>query len=407
MNFFRVALLLLLAALLSACGSGDSPTPTAVAAAPTEAATATLPPTDTPTAEPTATLTPLPTDTPTPPPTATPTETPTPTPVPVVSVLVTDLATGQPIPAAVVEISSADLGVTFTRETDSDGLTTFELQQGAVYEVAVTAEGYQAATQSEVTLDGMVDLALELEPEILAEIAVDGAALRAGPGTVYAWLGTAESGTVYQVIGQNADGTWLQVDRGEEADPAWIFADNVTVSGQLDGVTAVEAPPTPMPTATPAAPQPTATPAQVDTVTFYYRSNPNEILGTFPVYEFNGQALYNSMVRLRNNLQAMSGAINAAKGGDAAACQTYVNAYNGILYSGAFYDNVPPDWGEIHGAYIVAFIYALDRTRPAFLSCANAGSVDDFNYNLAVQTIGETLGFVTPYVNAAAAKVGG
>jgi len=123
------------------------------------------------------------------------------------------------------------------------------------------------------------------------------------------------------------------------------------------------------------------------------------------VCTFNANDLYNNMLRIRNSLNTMRDNIDGAKNGDAAACTAYVNAYNNILYSGVFYEDVPGDWQEIDWAYFKAFIYSLDRTRPAYLSCVNAGRVDDFNAGLATQTIFQTLDFINPYINAAAAKL--
>lgn len=170
--------------------------------------------------------------------------------------------------------------------------------------------------------------------------------------------------------------------------------------------------PTPVNTATPVrtntpAPPPTNTPAPVvDNVTLYYVSNPNDILGVFPVVPFDANALYNSMLRVRNSLYTMRNNIDAAKGGDTTACAAYVGAYNNILNSGTFYDEVPGDWEEIDAYYVISFIYALDRTRPAYLSCRDAGNIDDFNYSLALTAINNTLSLLEPTVNAAAIKVG-
>lgn len=170
--------------------------------------------------------------------------------------------------------------------------------------------------------------------------------------------------------------------------------------------------PTPVNTATPVrtntpAPPPTNTPAPVvDTITLYYASNPNDILGTFPVVPFDANALYDGMVRARNSLYTMRNNLDAAKTGDVNACNAYVGAYNNILYSGTFYDEVPGDWEEIHAYYVISFIYSLDRTRPAFLSCRDAGKIDDFNYSLALTAINDTLSLLEPTVNAAAVKVG-
>jgi hypothetical protein len=407
-------LVLLVAALslsfLTACGDPE-PTPTAVAEATTPPEPTDTPePTETPTPEPTAT----PTTTPTPEPTATPTETPTPTPEPLITLLVTDEESGEPVEGLEVQLVNEDAGVTFTQVTDVDGIVLFEMVPAGEYAISVNGEGFEPLLEEEVALTGYDELAYALVPIVLATVTVDEAVLRAGPGTVYNRLETVAEGVALEVIGQNEASDWYQVlvvpepEEDEEAgepEPfeAWIAAESVDVTGDTETVILVEAPPTP----TPAPPQPTATPEQVDTVTLFYQSNPNDVLGTFPVYEFDAQALYNNMVRVRNNLQTMQSVIGAARDGDAAACQTYVNAYNGILFSGVFYENVPPDWQEIDAAYFISFIFSLDRTRPAFLSCRDSGTVDQFNYNLAVQTISETLAFFTPYVNAAAAKVGG
>lgn len=167
--------------------------------------------------------------------------------------------------------------------------------------------------------------------------------------------------------------------------------------------------PTPTNTPTPAnspTPAPTATPEQVDTITLFYRSNPNEVLGTFPVYTFNGQQLYNRMVRLRNSLFTMRDSLGGALNGDASACSAYNGAYNNILNSGTFYDDPPGDWQNIHFVYVISFVYSLDRTRPAHLSCINAGVVDNFNYSLALQTIEEVLSVLGPSIVEASVKPG-
>lgn len=160
-------------------------------------------------------------------------------------------------------------------------------------------------------------------------------------------------------------------------------------------------------TNTPAAPAATATPAateesgEPEMITVYYISNPNDILGVFPELPFDAADLTANMNNIYYSLQTMRGSIDGAKAGDAAACSTYVGAYNNILYSGVFYKDVPGDWQEIDFVYFLSFIYSLDRTRPAYLSCVNAGKVDDFNYGLAVQTIDQTVSFMTPSLNAA------
>ncbi|MDX1614967.1 MAG: hypothetical protein R3300_11710 [Candidatus Promineifilaceae bacterium] len=165
--------------------------------------------------------------------------------------------------------------------------------------------------------------------------------------------------------------------------------------------------PTPEPSATPTAthtptptdtPPPTATspPANTpepspeptaDSITIYYRSNPNEILGVFPVKAFDADELMSKMLSVRAALGTMRGALDGARDGNADACTAYVNAYNSILYGGVFYEDVPTEWQNIDAAYFLSFVFALDRTRPAYLSCQNAGQVDQFNYGLAFEAI--------------------
>lgn len=136
-------------------------------------------------------------------------------------------------------------------------------------------------------------------------------------------------------------------------------------------------------------------------ITVYYISNPNDILGVFPELPFDAEGLKANMNNINRSLQTMRGSIDGAHAGDQAACDTYVGAYNNILYSGVFYKDVPGDWEEIDFVYFLSFIYSLDRTRPAYLSCVNAGTVDDFNYSLALTAINQTQTFMEPALNSA------
>lgn len=178
--------------------------------------------------------------------------------------------------------------------------------------------------------------------------------------------------------------------------------------------------PTEIPTATNTAlptntPGPTSTPVPVNTptpepeptsdvVTLYYISNPNDILGTFPVRPFDPDGIRRNMNNIMGSLGTMRANIDAAKNGDAAACGAYVNAYNNILYAGVFYDPVPGDWQEIDNIYFVSFVYSLDRTRPAYLSCIDSGQIDDFNYSLALTALDQTRSYLEQGVNSATAK---
>ena len=151
-------------------------------------------------------------------------------------------------------------------------------------------------------------------------------------------------------------------------------------------------------------PATTATPEESEEpemITVYYISNPNDILGVFPELPFDAQGLKANMNNINWSLQTMRGSIDGAHAGDQASCDTYVGAYNNILYSGVFYKDVPGDWEEIDFVYFLSFIYSLDRTRPAYLSCVNSGSVDDFNYSLALTAINQTQTFMEPALNSA------
>ncbi|MBK7178932.1 MAG: hypothetical protein IPH82_17425 [Chloroflexi bacterium] len=165
----------------------------------------------------------------------------------------------------------------------------------------------------------------------------------------------------------------------------------------------------PQATAVPQPSQPTVAPtteAEVEEsfVTIYYISNPNDILGNFPEKPFDADELRSHMVNIQSSLNRMQSNLDAAKGGDAAACSNYVSAYNNILYSGTFYKDVPGDWQEIDFIYFISFVYSLDRTRPAYLACVNGGDMGDFNYGLAYSAIGETLNILNPAIVSAYAK---
>ncbi len=137
----------------------------------------------------------------------------------------------------------------------------------------------------------------------------------------------------------------------------------------------------------------------------YYASNPSEALGTFPVRPFDANALYANMLNVQAGLNGMRAAIPGAQSGDPAACADYIASYQSILNNGVLYSDVPEDWQNIDLVYVVSFIYSLDRTRPAYLSCVNAGQVDEFNANLAWTTIEETLNILNPAIAEAAAKL--
>lgn len=86
--------------------------------------------------------------------------------------------------------------------------------------------------------------------------------VRNGPGTNYHVKGSAPAGASSNVIGRNADSSWVKVEYPPADDgTGWIYASLVELRGDLSTVPVVEAPPPPPPpTATP-IPEPTPTPA--------------------------------------------------------------------------------------------------------------------------------------------------
>lgn len=141
-------------------------------------------------------------------------------------------------------------------------------------------------------------------------------------------------------------------------------------------------------------------------ITLYYRADPNEVLGVFPEYPFDAEAMYGHMINMGKSLATMQAALDGARKGDENSCNAYVGAYDVILTAGTFYEDVPGDWGDIDLRYMVSFIYSLDRTRPAYLSCKESGRVDDFNYSLAWRTIDQVWTVLNPAIDAAASKLG-
>lgn len=88
------------------------------------------------------------------------------------------------------------------------------------------------------------------------------AVLKAGPGSRgYDDLGSAEGGTVLDIVGKNSAGTWWQVCCLNGL-PGWIADQEVRTDGNMEDVPVVqEVPPTHTPTATPTkTPTPTPTP---------------------------------------------------------------------------------------------------------------------------------------------------
>jgi len=98
-------------------------------------------------------------------------------------------------------------------------------------------------------------------PQPEAVVAVDLLNLRAGPGTNYDILTMMEEGTGLNVVGRTEANDWLKVVTADGRE-GWVFAEMVTVSGDLGAIAVAQAPaaPTPLPSPTPEAPPATTEP---------------------------------------------------------------------------------------------------------------------------------------------------
>jgi uncharacterized protein YraI len=426
-NPVRVLLIVLFVLLLSACNSET--------ASETEAnqVTESLPATATATTEPTATAvppteTPEPTETPIPPTnTPEPTETPEPTatPIPVADVVfqIASEFDNAPVEVAELILDSAEFDATTT--SDADGMAIFEAvpESEMAYELSITADGFKPYSDTIEVSASMEVMTATLVHDLQLEVVVSSINARSGPGTAYGVIATVEEGDTFEIIGRNASGSWYQIAVDDEA--AWVSSstDYVATSGNVEVLEVVDAPAAAPSTTTvsddPPAPAADNDTSQTnddasnddeavlpDTVVLFYLSNPSDVLGTFPLQPFDASKLYNQMVSIRSNLETMRNSLSGARDGDASACTSYVSAYNNILYGAIFFGDVPPAWQEISFLYELSFIYALDRSRPAYFSCLNAGKIDEFNYSLAFSSIEDALRVLNPIIDRAAASAG-
>lgn len=382
---------LLLLLLLVACQSGN-PTPTAEvsAALPQEEATDTPAPTNTavpPTAVPTATETPEPTATATETPTPPPTVTASPTPMPQAQLRVEDEANSAPLAGALVQLTGSEV-VTMTEITGADGRAAFaDLTGGSTLTVTVRAEGYLEQVTTLEVGDGVNELTIPLQAGYLASINISSANLRRGPGTAYESTGVVLRDDVLQVVGRSTDGEWLVVltPDGEEG---WLATSLMDTEIDLDQLTAVPAPPTPIPVNT-ATPAPTATP-----------ENP------FAPGAFNGTGLRDSMVNTRWILEQMGGLLDRLYNGSVESCGEYMDYYIQLLVSPT-YEGVPPAWQNVYNEYIFAIGNALTRNDGVASLCASGGGVlNEQAYGNARQSINQSLDRLNPAIVTANALLG-
>lgn len=180
-----------------------------------------------PTFTPVPTLTPLPTATPGPSPTPAPTVTPLPTLSPTPAPLTHSVAAGESMWAIAL----------------SYGMTLEELEAAnPEYNPDDLAIG------DELVIPGLFQPTAPPPPDaaappgaaasVYAEVATEDERLRmrSGPGEGYEVIAALEPGTALEVVGQSADGVWLQADAPVSGVRGWVMAQFVSLGGTLDGV---------------------------------------------------------------------------------------------------------------------------------------------------------------------------
>lgn len=81
-------------------------------------------------------------------------------------------------------------------------------------------------------------------PNPTAEVIVELAQIRGGPGNAYQIIRNATLGELLEIIGRSEDGRWLVVSLVLD-EQGWIFAEQVQIVEDMEGLAIVEAPPTP------------------------------------------------------------------------------------------------------------------------------------------------------------------
>ena len=82
-----------------------------------------------------------------------------------------------------------------------------------------------------------------VSPSVALTVIVEGANLRAGPGTDYPVVGVLYQNDTAALLGRNQAGDWLQLQRPDG--PAWIFAPLVQTTVPIADLPAIDPPPSP------------------------------------------------------------------------------------------------------------------------------------------------------------------
>lgn len=184
-----------------------------------------------PTFTPPPTLTPLPTATPGPSPTPAPTVTPLPTLSPTPAPLTHTVAAGESMWAIALTygMTLEDLEAANPGYNPDDLAIGDELIIPGLFEPTAPPPPEEAQPAEEP---------LDAAASVYAEVATEDERLRmrSGPGEGYDVIAALEPGTALNVVGQSADGVWLQVSAPISGVSGWVMAQFVSLGGTLDGV---------------------------------------------------------------------------------------------------------------------------------------------------------------------------
>ena len=371
------------------------------------------------TAEPAGpTTTTAPTSTPTmpatePPPTATPqeevaaatptsaSETPTATPLaePVVEVEVLDGATGDPVGDARVTLVNEELGYEASFVTRaSTGTATFtgaEPTTTSVYELTVSAPGFQTETLELVVERGLTEVEVRLTPGINATTTII-SNLRSDPNLAAEILAEVPEGETVTALAVSEDGEWVRVRRstGEEG---WIFAQLLDFDDDISLLREDESAPPATPTrlteeATPTATSapgatsvPTATPTLTATATVAPTVEAGQIPPRPPATTFDAVTFRDTMVALQSELEMLGGLLDEISGGASPDCGAYLLFYREVATSPQ-YSDVPAGWQDLYGLYDATIKNVTAENADVFFVCQEGNEdvdISSFNRNRA------------------------
>jgi hypothetical protein len=151
-----------------------------------------------------------------------------------------------------------DTAITFTKGQFVQGEGTVrEVDTLLGLTVEINFDSLQSPTETTTQTD------TSAPSRLTAKVTAPALNVRAGPGTDYAIVGKLSLDDSVEVVGRNAAGDWLQIVYPANSDRrGWIAADYAKLTGSLETVPEVSAPPPPSPSPAPIQPR-TPTPATV------------------------------------------------------------------------------------------------------------------------------------------------